>query len=156
MSEPIVIQLKSAAAEKQGWIVFSENRTKIAGAEHSSLSEISPHCEHRNVVVLLPATEVVLLEVTLPLLKKSKLMQALPFAIEEQLSEKVSAYHLTILGDQEASGVVHVAVIEKSHLQNWYTLLREHNIRPMYFIPTLLALPFQEDTLTILSNYSTG
>lgn len=104
------------------------------------------------MIALLPPEEVLLLTIKLPLIKKNQLIQAIPFAIQEELSEKVTHYRFTILDEQEPTGEVHLALIEKNHMKHWHQLLSEHQMQAHYFIPTLLTVPFQTNCINIMKH----
>lgn len=154
MPNTLIIQLQNNEEETHLWLEADTTGQFVQNAQQNTLTAISQHCDDKSIVLLIPADEVLLLSAQLPLMKKNRLQQAIPFAIEEQLSEKAESYHFTLLGAQDASGKIAVAAMEKSRIKHWHQLLAEHNIEPNYFIPALLAAPYEANTITVMENQS--
>ena len=97
MSSTLVIQLQHNAENKQCWLIADSDGNITQSAAYDDLRTISKHCADKSIVVLIPADEVLLLSLTLPVMKKNRLQQAIPFAIEEQLSDKADTFHIILL-----------------------------------------------------------
>lgn len=100
--------------------------------------------EYKEIVVLVPGEDVLLTKAVLPNLSKNKLLQALPFALEEQLIADVEQLHFVpLMKDQEETVI---AVIAKEKMQSWLNQLSNSQIKPDYFLPDYFALNFKENT----------
>jgi len=90
------------------------------------------------VVVLVPAEDVLLTETRLSARNRSQLLQALPYAIEDQLLSAVEDLHFAAaVGSDDQVGV---AVVARSTLGAWLDQLAVHGIRPDVLVPESLAL----------------
>jgi len=91
------------------------------------------------IVVLVPAEDVLLTEARVAARNRAQLLQALPFAIEDQLLAPVEG--LQFAASEGANGAVGVAVVAKSTLRAWLDRLSAAGIRPDVLLPESLALP---------------
>lgn len=155
MPDTIIVQLNGNPEDAYSWLRLNEKREVRMPATTSTLDELSQQVQGATVVALLPPEEVLLLAIKLPVVKKNKLLHAIPFAIQEALSENVHNYHFTLLGEQEPSGIIHLAIIEKNRLSYWHQLLLDHHIEVHYLIPTLLVASFQQDSIEIMTHGNT-
>jgi general secretion pathway protein L len=92
------------------------------------------------VIVLAPATQILLAEPELPPGSGVKLARAVPFALEEQLTEDVDQL-VFALGKRRASGGTPVAVVARAVLQSWVTQLTEAGLDPVALYPDISLLP---------------
>ncbi|HVT33055.1 MAG TPA: type II secretion system protein GspL [Rhodanobacteraceae bacterium] len=101
------------------------------------------------IVVLVPSEDVLLTEARIPARSRAQLMQALPFAVEDQLLAPVESLHFTAAtaGEGDAVGT---AVVAKSTLQAWLDRLSAAGIRADALLPDSLALPLAPDRATVL------
>lgn len=98
----------------------------------------------RRCVVFVPGTDVLLTEVNLPTRNRQRLLQAIPFALEEQLCEDPDVLHYA-LGPREAgSDRLPVAVVARSRMGQWLALLQEAGVQAQALVPDMLGLP-QDD-----------
>ncbi|MES0875114.1 type II secretion system protein GspL [Sinimarinibacterium thermocellulolyticum] len=111
--------------------------------EHAPLQDLIPLAAGRRVVVLLSSTEVRLCSVPLPVRHASKVRQAVPFALEDQLADDVQTQHFAI-GARGSDGHWPVAVIAHERLQAYLGFFTERGVRPDTMIPDLFALPVPE------------
>jgi len=100
------------------------------------------------VIVLVPATQVLLAEPELPPGSGVKLARAVPFALEEQLTEDIDQL-VFALGKRRASGGTPVAVVSRSVLHGWLAELEGAGIEPVAIYPDISLLP-QNPGQTIL------
>lgn len=103
----------------------------------------------QRTVVLVPAEEVLLLEVVRGAGNERQWTQALPFVVEEQLVSPVESQHVAW-----ARGIddehVNVAVVARARLEAWLAQLRAAGIEPDVLLPETLALPWQPDRPVLL------
>jgi general secretion pathway protein L len=107
----------------------------------------------QSITVLVPAEDVLLTQVKLPKLSPSKLMKAIPYALEDQLTEEASLLHFSI-GTVEKGKPITVAVVSRDKMQQWQNLLatelKEAKNKVKVFLPDVLATPWENDTFTIV------
>lgn len=70
----------------------------------------------RRIVGLLPASEVVTLDAELPAKAGAKLLQAVPYALEEQVAEDIDDLHFA-LGARAVDGRTPVAVVNRARME---------------------------------------
>ena len=100
------------------------------------------------IVVLLPAEDVLLTEARIAAKNRAQLLQALPFAIEDQLLEPVENLHFAA-GDGDGDRVG-AAVIAKATLRRHLDRLADAGIRADAALPESLALPVADDLATVV------
>ena len=99
MPELLVVRLHPIAAASSGatqaappqaeWLVIDSSGARRGNVSWGSLSDAAEHSQTRKTIVLVPGTDVLLAEPTLPLKGGAKLAQVVPFALEEQLAADV-------------------------------------------------------------------
>jgi len=100
------------------------------------------------IVVLVPAEDVLLTEARVAAKTRAQLMQALPFAVEDQLLAPVEDLQFAATeGDGDAVGV---AVVQRATLRAWLEQLAANGIRADAMLPESLALPLAPDRATAL------
>jgi len=97
-----------------------------------------------DVIVIVPAEDVFLTSIQLPNMSRSRLQQALPYALEEQLIDDVEKLHFA-MGDYQSDKELTVAVVSHEKMQQWLSLLKSWGVRPDVLIPLTYALPFNEE-----------
>jgi len=105
-----------------------------------TLAEAATAATGARVVVLVPAAEVLLTETRIPAPVRSRLLAALPYALEEQLAAEVDTLHFAA-GARDASGRLGVAVVAHERMSGWLEALRQAGIQPELLVPETLALP---------------
>lgn len=108
-----------------------------------------------DVIVLVPAQDVLLTNVTLPKLNRQRLLAALPFALEEQLIDDVNQLHFAP-GEHQADQSLPVAVVSQQKMNFWMHQLNQAGITPTMMIPATLALPFTPDNWQISIDNATA
>ena len=95
------------------------------------------------IIVFVPASDVLLTEAKLSARNRAQLLQALPFAVEEQLVSPVEELHFAASpGRGDALGV---AVVAKQTLRGWLDRLAQAGVQPDVLLPDSLALPLVAD-----------
>lgn len=89
--------------------------------------------------LILPAHQVTFLRVRLPAGQRSRLLQALPYLIEEHLMSAPEQVHVILAMHDSAHATV--ATLEKSVLRSVLTQLAIHGIQPQRALPITLLLP---------------
>lgn len=157
MAEILVIRLRSGAAEAASWCVVDSAGTRLGPLESGDLSEAVRLAAQRKIYILVPATEVLLAQTELPVRSAAKLLQAVPFALEEQLAEDVDKLHFAI-GKRGKEGAVPVAAAARARLEQWLSQLNEAGLEPDALfsegegipgIPNAHTLLFEGDTCLI-------
>lgn len=108
----------------------------------------------RRVVVLLPSTDINLTSVELPpqlhSMPQTKLLQAIPYQLEDKLAEDVESLHFA-LGRRGAGTKLPVAIIAREKLESWLAPFRERGVVPDAMAPDVLCLPLIRDAVPVWS-----
>lgn len=92
------------------------------------------------VWVWTPAEETMLAQIVLPTRSRARIVQALPYALEDQLLGEPESLHFAYrpLG----GGSLAVAVTARTRLQAWVDALKVAGLAPVALCPATLALPW--------------
>lgn len=95
---------------------------------------------NRRTVLIVDAAAVQLAPVTIPTRQRAKAAQAVPYLLEEQLSEDIDTLHFA-LGPSRLAGDYSAAVVARATLDAWLSPFHERGIRPVVVVPESLCLP---------------
>jgi general secretion pathway protein L len=148
MNEFLVIRLESASADAASWVVADQTGALLGPPATGALAEAAAAATSRQVIVLVPALEVLRTRADVPV-KGGKLLQILPFALEEQLAEDVEELHFAA-GQRDADGRVPVAVVRRSLIEGWLQRLSAVGLSPNRLYSEGDALGAVPNTVTLL------
>lgn len=100
------------------------------------------------VVVLVPAEDVLITEARIAARNRAQLLQAVPFAVEDQLLDSVEDLHFA--ADGAGGDMVGIAVVARDTLRGWLERLHAAGIEPDVLLPESLAVPLVADRATAL------
>ena len=139
MAEPIIARIFDQSYEwLDGDSVYRQG----------SLQDMAQAIGNRPVILLLPATEVLLVELKLPIYSQRQLQKALPFAIEDYLAYDLEMYHW--VWTKQAGDLIAVAVIAHETLSAYLQRFNEVGIKLQSAYAETLFLPVFEKTVSIL------
>ena len=140
MPDRLLLRLDSSGS--LNWLRQAADGRMLSSAQHG----IPPAAVLESpgeVVVLVPAEQVLLLRTRIHARNKAQLQQAVPFAIEDQLLGAVEDQHFAVCGDGEDQ--VGVAVVSRTQMKSWLDHLRAAGVRPDVLVPESLALPVEPE-----------
>lgn len=141
MTNKVIIYLNAADINQSCWF--------LNGSHHKGdLSALTQAVIDKEVIVVVPARDVLLISTQLPKMNRSRLLQALPFALEEQLIDDVEDLHFAA-GVEQADGQLPVAIVAKEKMQQWLTWLQQYQIKPTSMIGAVFALPIEPGSWSI-------
>lgn len=108
--------------------------------ERGPLSAIPAADESDEIIVFVPASDVLLASSNMPQQSRARLQRAVPYALEEQFVDDIESLHVA-LGRQQANGRVHAAIVAEERMQSWLDTLQGRGISPAVMMPENLALP---------------
>lgn len=147
--EHFIIYLHSQSTLEASWVKFNESNQILQSVCKKNLNQLITQKESE-VIIFAPPEEVLITSVELPKLSRQRTLQALPFALEEQLIDDVSNLHFAIC-DQKMNGNLPVAIISKIKITTLLDQLAELNLFPSAYIPAIFLLPFEEGVWQINS-----
>ncbi len=121
----------------------------FTGPATGALSEAAAQAAGCEVIVLVPGAQVLLSGAQVPSRNRQRIAEAIPFALEEHVSEDVDALHCAI-GQRDEDDVVHVAVIDRAWMNDCLTQLSDAGLRPDAVVPDILAIPYAPGEWTLL------
>lgn len=141
MSEHFFLLLDQGESETQQPLVkWCCNRADDLGQlQQGSLEQAAEAVQDAQVTVILPGQHCLALQTQLPNASRSRLAQAVPFALEEQLIEDVDDLHFALGESRE--GLIPVLVIQHALMEQWLEQLEQNGITPKHMLPDYLTLP---------------
>jgi general secretion pathway protein L len=141
--DTLYIQLRDAAPDAPlAYALASSEPGAAAQVQRGALDAILPLAAGRRVVAFVPGSHVRLAAVQVPARTEARILQAAPYALEDQLAEDVDTLHFAIGAPGQADGGAHpVAIVARERLEAWLAPLRAHGVRPDALLPETLSLP---------------
>ena len=149
MAEYLVIRLGRDPAQSADWIAVDSDGTRRSPPVTGPLVEAVKDVGDRGVIVLVPATDVLTTTVDIPIKSGSRLLAALPFALEEHLADDVENLHFAA-GARRDSGALPVAVVSLEQMNGWLEQLQEAGITADRIVPENQGLAIIPGTLSLL------
>jgi general secretion pathway protein L len=129
MAETLVLRLDPADPHTGAWLVVDEAGRRIGVPGAGAIATAAPSAAGRRIVVLAPAVDVLLTRVALPVRGASRILRALPFALEEQIAEDIEALQFAA-GRSTSDGNVTAAAVDREQLESWLSALAEAELGP--------------------------
>lgn len=149
MAEFLVIRLGSNRDDVASWIAVDDNGSRISQPVVGTLAEATRDIGNRAVIVLVPAATVFTTAIDIPIRGGSRLLAALPFALEENLAEDIDKLHFAA-GARRDSGLLPVAVVAHEQMREWLNRLDDASISAAKIIPEIYGLSRIPGTLSLL------
>jgi general secretion pathway protein L len=140
MPQSLLLRLPPAGQEETEWLTLDDAGAPTPTRQRGSLSLASAVWRSGRLVVLAPSTQILLAEPELPPGSGVKLARAVPFALEEQLTEDVDLLSFAI-GRRRSNGGTPVAVVSRSVLQGWIAGLTAAGLDPQAIYPDISLMP---------------
>lgn len=134
------------------WLVdclVTDSSAATGKVQQTTLDKIKTELESAELVLIIPADQVLLTQVTLPGKSQARLKQALPYALEDQLIYDVETQYF-ILGPKLAEQTYAVAVIDRDYLNNILSSLNTNEIYPDVVLPESLLIPGNQNHWVIV------
>ncbi len=143
----IIIRLIDLPTLTLQWL--GVNDLGLNEVQQGSLTDCALSIGDERVILLLPAADVLLLALDLPIKSNHQLKKALPFALEEWLSEDVDTYHTVWHRHPHSPDCVYVAAINKAKFNSLIIEFYAAGLQLTGVYSEVLGLPYQTDTLTV-------
>lgn len=137
--------IRIGTTERVTWLREGDPAQVVEGL----LAEAAAIAAGRQVVMLVPGADVLLMDVAVPTRNRSRMATAVPYLLEEQLAADVEDSHFA-LGERDAQGRVAVAVVSRNCMDAWLARLAEAGLKADKLIPESLLLPFREGAWSVL------
>jgi general secretion pathway protein L len=140
MPQTLLLRLPPSGQEETEWLTLDEAGAPTPTRQRGSLSLAAAVWRSGRVVALAPAAQILLAEPELPPGSGARLARAVPFALEEQLTEDVDQLSFAI-GHRRGGGGTPVAVVSRSVLQGWIADLSAAGLDPSAIYPDISLMP---------------
>lgn len=132
MSQRLLIRLQTSG--RHTWLAPG------AIAATAGLPPVQALARAQQVIVLVPATEVLLLEAPAVSRNRAQLIKAVPYALEDQLAQPVEELHFALAARVDGPNVG-VAAVARRRLKSWLEELAAAGVHPDVLFAESLALP---------------
>ena len=146
MAEPIIVRLINQQDLIVQWLPVKP--TGVSEIQQGNLQALAKSIANRSVILLLPASDVLLLAIDLPVKSNNQIKKALPFALEELLADEMETYHL--VWHREVKGKLYVAAINQEKFKSCLAGFEEHGIKLDSVYSETLCLPYIEGSCSLL------
>jgi len=140
MALTLLLRIPPPGQTDTEWLLVDEAGAPAGPRQRGSLEIAAAVGASARIIVLAPATQVLLAQPDLPPGSGVKLLRAVPFALEEQLTEDIDQLVFAV-GKRRASGATPVAVVSRELLQSWLKSLRDAGIEPAAIYADLSLIP---------------
>jgi len=140
MPQLLLLRLPPPGQDETEWLALDESGAPALTRQRGPLSLAAAVWRTGKVIVLAPASQILLAEPELPPGSGAKIARAVPFALEEQLTEDVDQLSFAI-GRRRPGGRTPVAVVARSVLQGWISDLSAAGIEPQAIYPDISLMP---------------
>lgn len=141
--QKLVIRLHAQDLAHPSFAVVSEDGVCVEKVMQADTALLVDAAKNRETIVIVPPEDVLLTAVILPKMNRARLLQAVPYALEEQIIEDVEAMHFAV-GDYQPDLSLPVLVVTRKKMHEWMSLLASFQVKPDSMLSAILALPFTE------------
>lgn len=136
----LLLRLPAPGQTDTEWLTVDETGAPAGPRQAGPLQLAAAVGASAKIVVLAPATQVLLAEPDLPPGSGAKLARAVPFALEEQLTEDIDQLYFAI-GRRGPAGKTPVAVVSRTLMESWLGSLRGAGLAPAAIYPDISLMP---------------
>jgi general secretion pathway protein L len=140
MPQTLLLRLPAAGQQDTEWLTVDESGMPTGPRQTGPLGLAAAAAKGAKVVALAPATQILLAEPELPPGSGAKLARAIPFALEEQLTEDIDQLSFSV-GRRSSRGTTAVAVVSRGILQGWIDALSHAGIDPVAMYADMSLMP---------------
>lgn len=151
--EKLAIRLGSNPHDTVHWLVWSDTEKEIIASgelpDMSALGQLKERAPSAMVIGIVPGCDVVLKTVQLPAKANRKVLNAIPFMIEDELASDISRSFFAF--GKRTGDAQQVAIVNREKLSTWQDALSSAGLHCELLVPDVLALPHLENNTSLLS-----
>ena len=155
MANKLIIHFREHSNELVDWALVDSTGHLLDSKTSFPLQDIQPPKAHCNLVAIIPATLLTLTTVEIPHTTQTKLVQAVPFAIETTTAANIDSLHFAI-GTRNADDYLNIAYLDKALMQEWHSKLTAISCDLTSMYPDNLLLPLPENGWSIFIDAETA
>ena len=140
MPQTLLLRLPSPGQEETEWLTIDDTGESATTRQRGSLTLAAAVSRTGKVVALAPATQILLAEPELPPGSGVRLARAVPFALEEHLTEDIDQLSFAI-GRRRPGGGTPVAAVSRVVVQGWIAQLNAAGLEPLAIYPDISLMP---------------
>lgn len=149
MAEFLVLRLGTQPDHAASWVAVDQTGALLGKSACGSPEDAKHAAEGRQLIVLVPSLDVVRMTAEAPVRSGARLLQALPYALEEQVADDVDTLHFAA-GPRLESGKVAVAVVRREAMDAWVQRLAGAGLRADRLYGDADAIGCTPNTMTLL------
>jgi general secretion pathway protein L len=149
MRNSLLLRKDSTDGDSWRWLRLDNDGQPQGSIHAGSLADAAGEAGGQRVVVLAPGEDCLLTRVNVPGRSRQKLLRAVPYALEEQLSEEVDKLHFAV-GTAMEEGEWPVAVIGKEYMESLLADVADAGLDVQQVIPEILAIPHSGNETSVL------
>ena len=130
--------LRLTAPGRVEWLPVDSGGRPLAEPAAGTLVEAVPASRGRRLIVIVPGGDVALAEPEIPL-KSGRLLQAVPYALEDSLAGDVESLHFAV--GRGHDGRVPTAAVERERMAGWLADLTAAGLAPDFLYSEAMLLP---------------
>jgi general secretion pathway protein L len=148
MADTIALHLHDSQITQVSWLPLGRNPAPQSPRGTGTLEEAAEMIRGWRLVAIAPSCDVLLTKVNIPSKNRQRLLQAIPYALENDLTEEIEQLHFAIdhHTDQDATPV---AVISRERLDLWLERFHSLDLQPLAIYPDILCLPLTNENWTV-------
>jgi len=150
--EQLAIRLGVTATDSIQWLLWSPNENEIIASGQlnnaEQLSTLTSKADKARVIGIVPSSNVGFKTVTLPAKSNRKVLQAIPFMLEEDIASDVS--DLFFAYGQRQENQQQVVYCKRENLDAWQEMLAQAGIFCDTLVPDILCLPYTDGKAAIV------
>jgi general secretion pathway protein L len=140
MAQTLLLRLPPPGQDETEWLLMDDDAEFATTRQRGSLTLAAAVSRSGKVVALAPSTQILLAEPALPPGTGVKLARAVPFALEELLTEDIDHMCFAI-GRRRPRGGTPVAAVSRAVLQGWLSDLAAAGLEPLAIYPDISLMP---------------
>ncbi len=145
MSDRLFLLFPSSEDHPVQWLHVEGTTGALTGGA-IALEELAQLPHKRNAVVVVPGEAVTAMSAVIPAANRKRLLQAAPYAVEDQLIDDVESLHIAVHPNGEQTAIFATA---RQLMARWTDLLSAAGIEAAVLIPDYLMLPYEEGSWSV-------
>jgi general secretion pathway protein L len=140
MPQTLLLRIPTTPGAETEWLALDEAGAPTLTRQRGGLSLAAAVWRNGRVIALAPSAQILLAEPELPPGTGAKIARAVPFALEEQLTEDIDSLSFA-LGKRRDEGGTPVAVVSRSVLEAWQSELKSAGLDPHVIYSDIALMP---------------
>ncbi len=140
MTGSLVIRLTGGEGNAAQWVLLDSTNQPTGPVRAGPLEQAAAEAAGRRVVLVVPAVDVVLARIQVPMRSAPRVIKAAPFALEEQLADDVEHMHFAV-GRRLPNDDWPVAAVREDRLDQWVTRMGNAGLEPAAVVSEATCLP---------------